>query len=88
MVVRFCGALLIKVLNFVDDFLFSESKERVTELQQFVDELFSLLGWTFSLKDNQLGERVKLLGFVIDSLQRKFQIPHISHASASGMDEL
>ena len=74
-IVRFCGALLIKLVNFVDDFLFSEEPEKITGLQKFINELFALLGWTFSVKDNQFGDKVKFLGFIVDSNQRKFRIP-------------
>ena len=73
--VSFCGVLAIPVLNFVDDFLFSEDQQKILLLQKFIDNLFAIVGWTFSMKDNQMGDRVKFLGFVIDTLQRKFFIP-------------
>lgn len=73
-VVRFFGALMIRVVNFVDDFLFCEEPNKLEDLQKFVDTIFHLLGWTFSLKDNQVGERVNFLGFVVDSIQRRFFI--------------
>jgi hypothetical protein len=74
-IVRFGGALLIGIVNFVDDFLFSDEPEKIRMLEFFVDAIFTLLGWTFSMKDNQMGERVKFLGFIVDSAQRKFLIP-------------
>lgn len=74
-IVRFGGALLIGIVNFVDDFLFSEEPGKLKVLELFVDSIFTLLGWTFSLKDNQMGERVKFLGFIVDSTQRKYFIP-------------
>jgi hypothetical protein len=73
--VRFFGALLIKLMNFIDDFLFSSKSAEIHHLQSFVDRLLHLLGWTLSLKDNQFGEKVKFLGFLIDSVKRKFSIP-------------
>ena len=73
-VVRFFGSLLIRVMNFVDDFLFTDQKEKIEELALFVDVILKLIGWVLSMKDNQLGTKVKFLGFLIDSVQRRFQI--------------
>lgn len=74
-IVRFFGAIMIRLVNFVDDFLFCDRPDRIQSLQKFVDFIFKLLGWTLSLKDNQIGERVRFLGFVVDSKVRKFFIP-------------
>jgi hypothetical protein len=74
-IVRFFGSLLIKVINFVDDFLFTEEPSKIERLQIFVDLILQLLGWTLSMKDNQFGETVKFLGFLIDATHRKFRIP-------------
>ena len=74
-IVRFCGALLIKVMNFIDDFLFTADKTVIEKLRVFMEFIFEVLGWTLSTKDNQVGEKVKFLGFVVDSVQRKFHIP-------------
>ena len=62
-------------MNFVDDFLFSNVPEKIVELGKFVNVILHLLGWVLSQKDNQLGDKVKFLGFVLDSTQRRFKIP-------------
>jgi len=74
-IVRFFGALMIRLVNFVDDFLFCENPAKLIQLQKFVDKIFHMCGWTLSEKDNQIGTRVKFLGFVIDSETRRFAIP-------------
>lgn len=43
--VRFLRVLKINVLNYLDDFLWSERWERVKELISFVRWLLPLLGW-------------------------------------------
>ena len=74
-IVRFCGALMIRVMNFIDDFLFTDDKRVVEDLRIFMEFIFTILGWTLSTKDNQIGERIKFLGYVVDSVQRRFHIP-------------
>ena len=59
-IVKFCGVLLIPVINFIDDFLFSTEQAKLVELQT--------LGWTMSEKSNQIENTVKFLGFIIDSV--------------------
>ena len=73
-IVRLCGALLIHVVNFVDDFLFSETAREIMDLQRFVDNVFHMLGWILSEKV-ETGVRVKFLGFIVDAEKRMFMVP-------------
>ena len=59
---------------FVDSLLISDERKKLEELTMFVDLVLKLLGWVLSMKDNQLGDKVKFLGFIIDSTRRRFQI--------------
>lgn len=87
-VVRFFGALLIRLMNFVDDFLFTDKAEKITELAQFVDKVLHLLGWVLSMKDNQMGEKVRFLGFIIDTTTRRFSIDPKTRLKTVKMIEL
>jgi len=45
---RFFGALLIKLLNYLDDFLFSGTTEKMEDISLFVNFVLVSLGWSFN----------------------------------------
>jgi hypothetical protein len=76
------------MMNYIDDFLFCCKSDQAEELQKFVDGIMKILGWSLSLKNNQLGNKVKFLGFVIDSVEKKFRIPQSTCEKAKKMIDL
>ena len=74
-IVRFFGALLIRLLNYIDDWFFSENQERIHELQGFVTSVLGLLGWLLNNKGEGPAGQVKFLGVLVDAVARKFHVP-------------
>ena len=74
-IISFLGALLIRVINFVDDFLFSESSERLQALKTFINMLLHGLGWTVNDSKSQEGHSVRFLGYTLDASLGNFQVP-------------
>jgi hypothetical protein len=75
-VLAFFRTLLISVVNYIDDFLFSESVEKVDELLLFVLHIFTLLGWLINSKSVLIPTEVLLfLGLLIDTELFKFLVP-------------
>ena len=74
-IARILATLRIPALNYIDDWFWALAKGTEEPIIQFITDLFGLLGWSFNDKGEQ-GERVKLLGFVIDMVLRKFVIPN------------
>lgn len=73
-IVRLLGALLTRVLNFIDDWLFPSKHAEQERLKGFIENLFSALGWTFNKKQEE-GTSVEFLGFIIDAVKRMFVVP-------------
>lgn len=72
-IVRLFGALKIPAVNFIDDWFWSQNPEKLVYVKKVVDTLFEALGWTFNNKDQE-GTSVKFLGFIVDSMKRKFVV--------------
>ena len=72
--VRFFGAVLLKVINFIDDFLMAMMTEDLERIKSFFEKVFLLLGWSFNDKGEE-GSRVNFLGYIVDSVERDFIVP-------------
>ena len=72
--VRFLGAILVSVVNFIDDWLFGAMLAEFGRLKSLVDKLFLVLGWVFNAKGEE-GVVVKFLGYLVDSSKREFTVP-------------
>jgi len=75
-VVRFFRALGIKVLNYIDDFLFNETVEKIRPLIEFVRWLLPRLGWTTNEKcewDPKFA--VVFLGLIADTEKYEYRVP-------------
>lgn len=73
--VRFLRVLKINVLNYLDDFLWSERWERVKELISFVRWLLPLLGWICN--DKSVWEPafvVTFFGLIVDAQRYEFRV--------------
>ena len=81
---RFFGALLIKLLNYLDDFLFSGTTEKMEDISLFVNFVLVSLGWSFNDKGEK-GTRVKFLGYILDSFRHCFEVPADKIARAQAM---
>ena len=73
-IVHFCRLLGIRLINLIDDWLWCCEEQTLTILTEFVDSLFTLLGWTFSDKSQQ-GRKVVFLGFLLDAETYKVYVP-------------
>jgi hypothetical protein len=71
--VRFLQAIKIPALNYIDDWLTSQHPNMLAVIKQVFEMLFMMLGWVFAPKDQE-GTRVQFLGFVVDALQRTFEV--------------
>jgi hypothetical protein len=74
-IARLFATLRIPALNYIDDWFWALAKGSEGPILQFIQNLFGLLGWSFNNKGEE-GERVTMLGFIIDMVLRKFVIPH------------
>lgn len=75
--VRFLRTLGISVLNYLDDFLFSESWAAVDKLVQFVRWLLPKLGWAFS-EDKCVwtpASIVVFFGLLVDAERFQYRVP-------------
>ena len=72
--VRFLGAILVALVNFIDDWLFGGMIAEFERLKLLIDNLFSALGWVFNAKGEE-GMVVKFLGYLVDSSRREFTVP-------------
>ena len=70
----FFGAVKIPALNYIDDWFWATRPGLVPELCRFLQAFFELLGWSFNDKGRE-GTEVKLLGFVLDLVRRRFVVP-------------
>ena len=70
----FFGAVKIPALNYIDDWFWSAKPGLVPELCRYLQAFFELLGWSFNDKGKE-GTEVKLLGFVLDLVRRRFVVP-------------
>jgi hypothetical protein len=74
-IARLFATLNVPALNYIDDWFWALAAGTEGPIIEFIHELFELLGWSFNKKGEQ-GERVTMLGYVIDMVQQKFVIPH------------
>ena len=81
---QFFGALLIKLLNYLDDWIFATSAGKIHELAAFVQFVLIALGWSFNKKSEE-GTRVKFVGYIIDSSLHCFEVPADKIQRAQGM---
>ena len=73
-IAAFFGALKIPNLHYIDDWYWPVKKGAIPDMSSYVLKLFTRLGWSFNAKGEE-GVLVKLLGFVIDLVERKFVVP-------------
>ncbi len=67
-IVRFCRALRIKVLNYLDDFLWAAKRGASRQLVSFVRFLLPALGWRFNDKCKfEPTTSIEFLGMIIDT---------------------
>ena len=75
-IVRFLRVLGINVLNYMDDFLWNESKEKMAALMEFVQWLLPRLGWGFNEKCVWTPQKaVVFLGLIVDAEAYQFRVP-------------
>jgi hypothetical protein len=95
-IVRLCRALMIKVLNYLDDFLWACKPNEKEALVLFVIDLLTSLGWILNNKGNLTpSSSVEFLGMMVDSLkywvtapQRKLeQIKTLANEMKAKIDE-
>ena len=72
--VRFLGAILVSLINFIDDWLFGAMIAEFERLKTLIDKLFIALGWVFNTKGEE-GVIVKFLGYLVDASRREFTVP-------------
>ena len=70
----FFGALRIPNINYIDDWYWPVKKGEVPDMSSYVLKFFTRLGWSFNEKGEE-GVKVRLLGFVIDLVGRRFVVP-------------
>ena len=70
----FFGALRIPNIHYIDDWYWPVKKGTIPDMSSFMLKFFTRLGWSFNDKGEE-GVKVKLLGFVIDLVGRKFVVP-------------
>ena len=68
------GALKIPNISYIDDWYWPVEKGSTPDMSTYVLKLFGRLGWSFNSKGEE-GTTVKLLGFIIDLVGRKFVVP-------------
>jgi hypothetical protein len=75
--IRLLRTLLIRLLNYVDDWLFSERPELFVQLRFFIINIFRILGWKLSDKKCSFGRSklLLMLGILINSTLRTFEVP-------------
>lgn len=75
-VVRFLRVLGINVLNYIDDFLWTEKADKITHLLDFVRWIIPRLGWSFNEKCEWEPAKVVLfLGLLADSEKFEYRVP-------------
>ena len=74
--VRFLGAILVSLINFIDDWLFGAMIAEFERLRILIDKLFLALGWVFNTKGEE-GVIVKFLGYLVDASKREFSVPPV-----------
>ena len=72
--VRFLGAILASLLNYIDDWLFGARLADLSRLKTLVNKMFLFLGWVFNEKGEE-GIIVKFLGYLVDASKREFTVP-------------
>lgn len=75
--VRFLRTLGVSVLNYLDDFLFSERREAAEALVEFVRWLLPKLGWLFS-EDKCVwvpASVVVFFGLIVDAERFEYRVP-------------
>ena len=71
-IARLFATLNVPALNYIDDWFWALAAGTEGPILKFIHELFELLGWSFNEKGEQ-GERVTMLGYVIDMVQQKIR---------------
>ena len=70
------GAILVSLINFIDDWLFGAMIAEFERLRILIDKLFLALGWVFNTKGEE-GVIVKFLGYLVDASKREFSVPPV-----------
>ena len=73
-IVKFLGAILVSLINFIDDWLFGAKLAEFGRLKVLVGNLIPALGWVFNTKGDE-GVIVKFLGYLVDASKREFRVP-------------
>ena len=72
----FFRILLIAVINYIDDWLFSENMSKAQSLVSFTQHIFSLLGWLLNEKCRLIPADIALfLGLLVDTEHHTFVAP-------------
>jgi hypothetical protein len=88
-VVKFMRVLGIKVITYIDDFLWAEDARRANLLVSFVKAFLVLLGWELSAKTNWTPAMItKFLGYIIDSEKFQFGVPQEKLSRVSKIVEM
>ena len=75
-IVRLCRALGIRVLNYLDDFLWASHPSQAETLTLFVKDLLTSLGWKFNDKCMFTpSHQVEFLGMLVDSEKYWVTVP-------------
>jgi hypothetical protein len=71
---RMCG---IRVVNYIDDFIFVVAPHMADATVTFVKWLFARLGWHVNAKSMMTpSHRVDFLGIIVDAQRAMFEVPH------------
>ena len=70
----FFGALKVPNLHYIDDWYWPVKEGSIPDMSSYVLKFFTRLGWSFNEKGEE-GVLVRLLGFVVDLVGRKFVVP-------------
>ena len=75
--VAFAQLVQIRLLGYLDDFLFAETPERAADTRTFARWLLPFLGWVVNepKSDWSLTTSKESLGFIVDSEQMRLKVP-------------
>jgi hypothetical protein len=73
-IAQFFGHLRIPNIFYIDDWYWPVKKGDIPDMKSYVLKLFTRLGWSFNEKGEE-GTQVRLLGFILDLVGRKFVVP-------------
>lgn len=85
-IVAISGVLGIRVMSYLDDFLWMATPDRIPQTSAFAQWILPLLGWSLNQKcDFTPSTFKKFLGFYVDSAQMRLKAPFRKVREISGM---